>query len=181
MWRHPRHPQHRKLFSGQPIFGFEPDGVLCGIHKDSNTPFLALFGTVTNRGDKPLNPRGFDLKIKVHDKWLSLDSLYLPDNVEHIFNSETQRIIIKDIDKMDLQEWKEPIVMGQPARGCLLFWSKEFDPNTLKSDNSLTFKLTCVDIFNKKYTITSTFGPFADFKEQRKLIKYNVSFGPKNN
>jgi len=81
--------------------------------EDSNTPLFILFGTVTNRGDEPLNPRKFDLKIKVNGKWLSL-----PENVECIFNSETQQITIKNIAKNDLQEWKEPILTGQPAHNA---------------------------------------------------------------
>jgi hypothetical protein len=168
------------FLKNKPIFGFDDVGVLSGTLSDSNTPILALFGTVTNHGDKPLNPKVFDLKIKVDDKWLSLESVYLPKDINCVFNSSTQQITIKDFAKINLQEWKEPIFIGQPARGCLVFGGNEFNIDKFRSGSTFTYQLTCTDIFNKRYTVTSTRSLFGDFRNQQKLIKFDVTFGPKN-
>jgi len=171
-----------KYFHNKPIFGFEPNGLIWGElpQEDVNIPFLVLFGTVTNQGDKPLNPRFFDMKIRDKGKWFALERYSLPVDANCEFHSETQLIIAKDLAKIDLQEWKEPILIGQPARGCLMFFSKDIDIQELKDSNSLTYQLKCMDIFNKTYTVTSTYGPFSDVKSLQKLIKYNVTFGPKS-
>lgn len=167
-------------FHNRPIFGFEPHGILTGTLASDNSErnILMLFGTVTNAGTKPLNPKSFGLKVQAGDKWVSLRKMAIPETC--VFNSERQKIKIKEPSKINLQEWKRPILIGEPARGCLLFESNELVNETLTDNNSMTFELICVDIFNKEYTFTTTYGPFADFKENIKLLKYDVTFGPKN-
>lgn len=162
----------------RPIFGFEPSGILTGTIASNNRDILMLFGTVTNAGTKPLHPKAFNLKVKAEGKWTSLQRMVTPKTC--VFNSERQKIEVKEPSKMDLQEWSRPITTEEPARGNLMFISDELDVKSLKDSDKITFQLTCVDIFKKKHTVTITYGPFANINEPVKLIKHGVSFGPKD-
>jgi len=162
----------------RPKFGFEPEGILRGELPPYNKTahFIMLIGTVTNSGNKPLNPKGFSLEIKVDDKWMPLRAMAIPETF--IFGSEEQNIDIKEPSRMDLQERKEPILIGEPARGCLLFESNELIETTLEENNSITFRLTCVDIFNRNYAFTAA-RPFGEIDQQVKYPKFGITVGPK--
>jgi hypothetical protein len=168
-----------KIYYNRVIFGFEPSGILTGtLASDSNgNNILMLFGAVTNAGTKPLNPISFSLKVKIENKWIFLQRMAIPEIC--VFNSEQQSIEVPEPSKSDLQEWKRPITMEEPARGSLMFVSNELDIESLRESNEITFQLTCIDIFKDEYTVTISYGPFAKFDKPVGLIKHGVIFGPK--
>lgn len=171
-----------KIYYNRVIFGFKPDGIVCGSfpEKKIGKQFIILFGTATNEGNKPLHPAHFDLKIKIKDKWISLLKSTIPeDDVFARAKNKTQNFEIKDAAKNDLQAWKRPITVEEPACGNLMFLSDELDFKSMEDSNNITFELTCVDIYGKKYKFTTIYRYGTDFKTPVKLIKHNVKFGPK--
>jgi hypothetical protein len=168
-------------FRDRPILGFLPLGRLTGISSQDNQPFLLVFGSVTNKGTKPLNPIRFYLKIKVNGEWKFLHPDYIPD-VNYVFDSDKEIIEVREnLSEINLEEWKDPILVGQPANGCLMFRIDKDTYNYLKDKRSLEYRLICQDIYNNEYTYTSTMGPFDDYAEDqpKKILKYNIIRIPK--
>jgi len=169
-------------FRDRPILGFHPHAFLTGTVtlEDSNIPVLIMFGTVTNQGTKPLIPFRFYLKIKVNSEWLSFFPEYIP-NAKYFFQSNAQKITMnEDLSKMNLEEWKKPILNGAPAQGCFMFVIDKHTYDYLQVNKSFIYKLICEDVYNNKHTFLSTCGPFDDNIRslQKKVIKYDIVVGP---
>lgn len=164
-----------KIYYNRVIFGFRTGAVQQGTLSIGNSKeiYLMLIGTATNKGNKPLNPHRFDLSVKVEGEWIPLQKMIIPQGFKLKGGTE-------DAAENDLQKWSQPITIEEPARGNLMFRSNELVAKSVKATNSIIFQLICVDIFNKKHTFTTTYGPFPDIDRRGKLIKHDVIIEPKD-
>lgn len=84
------------FYTNRVVFGFNPEGIVGGSFQQKKMQYIMLLGTVTNEGNKPLHPAYFDLKVKIKDKWISLQKWTIPE--DDFFNkaeNKTQNIKIK--------------------------------------------------------------------------------------
>jgi hypothetical protein len=172
------------FYTNRVIFRFLVEAIVSGEFVTNNTEnrtFLMLVGAATNKGNKPLNPARFDLKVRIKDKWIPFERTIIPP--DDMFNQSKDNIRnfeIKDAAKNDLQEWSRPITLEEPARGNLLFTSRELNIESIRDRNDITFQLTCRDVYEDEYIFTTTYGPFTDVNTPKKMLKYNIYYGPKN-
>ncbi len=171
------------LHTPQIIFGFKPDVYLHGTlpPKYGSKKIFMLTGTVTNEGDKSLIPRYFDLKIKIEDKWISLERTIIPQDYE-FEQTKPQVTKIEGAADRDLLRYIRPITKEEPAYGHLLFTSDELDIKALKASmykrNSITFELSCISIYDEKYIVTQT-NDLDRIDGLRELPKQGILYGPK--
>ena len=173
------------LHTPRVIFEFKLEAFPYGVFPPEygGAKFLMLVGTVTNRGDKPLIPKTFDLKIKIADKWISLEKTVIPpDDAFKQSQQGEQVVIIESAADKDLLKYNRPITREEPAYGNLLFTSDNINIEDLKKSmndsNSITFELSCTGCYDDKYTVTQTQN-LGKIRGMRGLPKHGISYGPR--
>ena len=136
----------------EPKFIYNLDDTIIGTGKNddnSNSGFIILFGSITNSGNKTLIPRDYVLEVNSNGKWVPFQHALV---YKYIVDIKTNcRINLDPARQHDLQRSTETILPGAIVYGTLQF---TFDPAKFKSFNTqnVKFKLTCIDVFGKKYT-----------------------------
>lgn len=142
-----------RIYYNRVIFGYNNIAAIYGHYPLTSDEGLSVFliGTATNRGNKPLNPRRFEAKIKVIDEWVSLIRTEIPESIH--FEGEENDIYVKNAEGKSLQDLDRAITIDNPADGYLMFVSRELDEESLKKEGGNIFKLECIDEFNEIYKV----------------------------
>lgn len=127
-------------------FGYRFLGVTVGTF--GTKTMVLLTGTVTNRGNKPLVPSHYDLKVKIGRRWVGLDRAVIPENA--VFSSSEQIIDYTEPSKQDLLVSRSPVTPSTPLRGHLMFIDDTVSPKQMRG-KKLNYRLICTDIFGDKY------------------------------
>ena len=135
------------------IFRFKLENFIRG---QSFTPsgeaqtMVFLTGTASNEGNAVLTPAYFELECKAEGKWIKFEKRLIPEGLQ--LQSDHQQIQLEAPWKKDLQRYSGTITTGMPLNGHLMFVSPTAPFEKIRDNlNLLEFKLTCRDIFEKKY------------------------------
>lgn len=143
-------------FKNKPKFHYDLANIIMGEigtdESDIRNSMLLLSGTVANEGPQPLSPKHFELSININGQWKLFDRILIPEGPQ--FSSDVQDIQISEPWKRDLQKYSGAINRGVPIHGFLMFISKDMSLEEIREliDSNLhPLKITCIDIYNKKY------------------------------
>jgi hypothetical protein len=166
-----------KYFRQKSAFKFSLAGIIFGDFSPNKSCMLLFSGVISNAGDKTLVPATFDLEVKIGKTWHKMQKMLIPQDSKFISNE--QRIMIDKPWENDLQKIKVAITQSTPAYGFLMFTNNALKKEAFK-DTKIVYKLTCTDIFEKKYT--AKFSKIEiNIRKGLAFPKLGMTVQPKNN
>lgn len=137
----------------RPIFRFELVHLLSGAFDSTSEGshlMVLLTGTASNEGNTILTPSHFELECAIDGKWIKFQKKLIPQDLQ--FKGDNYDVQLVSPWQNDLQRYGGTITTGLPLHGHLMFISFTVSLEKIKDNpDLLEMKLTCCDIFGKKF------------------------------
>ena len=114
--------------------------------------------TLTNAGDEPLTPNGFQTFFLFDNDWVKFRNPYIDSNLIIDNQTSIDKISIDNLYERDILKMTSPIAKGIPIRGILLGINEDIGLyEKVKSIEILPIKIICTDIFGNEHIIRQDF------------------------
>lgn len=125
---------------------------------NSLTAFITYIYLVNKRRNS-IHVLDYEMEIKINRKWVRLKRVYGVHNVKNYFNSASDaEIQVNNFEDNLIYRKNRPVEYGLALHGWIVFAAS----GNIQNNNVHAFRLTCIDVFQKKHRIITNSNEFGN-------------------